>query len=188
MKAFGERSHNEMKDVLMDPGAPGPEVHYYMIRGGDQKRNITVWESGEVGGEYIKTYGHYHVMDFVETYEVLAGEGIFLLQNRKKGEDGKPIDDEVEYVKAIFAKPGTKIVIPERAGHLGVNIGSSWLVTRDDSPVNMEGKDNAAWPEHADYSAVKKMQGFAYYIVNENGKPKFVKNPKYRNTPEIVIE
>ncbi len=188
MKALGTRTHNEMKDVLLDPTAAGPEAHYFMIRGGEEKRNITVWESGSVGGEYIKTYGHYHVLDFIETYEVLSGEGIFLLQTRKLDEKGIPIDDEVEYIKAIHVKPGSKIRIPERAGHLAVNTGSAWLVTIDDSPVNLGAADGVVWPEHADYSAVKKMQGFAYYVVNEGGTPKFVKNPKYRNTPEIVIE
>ena len=37
-----------------------------MIRGGTDKRNITVWEPGTVGGEYIKAYGHYHVGDLNE--------------------------------------------------------------------------------------------------------------------------
>ena len=60
MKPFADRKHEKMKEVLMDPSAQGPEVHYYMIRGGSDKRNITVWESGTVAGEYIKTYGHYH--------------------------------------------------------------------------------------------------------------------------------
>ncbi len=73
-----------MKDVLMTPRADGPKVHYYMIRGGKDKKNITVWESGTVGGEYIKSYGHYHVGNLSETYEVLAGEGYVLLQRRRE--------------------------------------------------------------------------------------------------------
>ena len=40
-----------MKDVLMNPEANGPDIHYYMIRGGSEKKNITVWETGTVGGE-----------------------------------------------------------------------------------------------------------------------------------------
>src|SRR3989344_316196 len=44
------RAHEKMKDVLMHPEAVGPAVHYYMIRGGSEKRNITIWESGTVGG------------------------------------------------------------------------------------------------------------------------------------------
>jgi glucose-6-phosphate isomerase len=177
-----------MLDVLMNPKSVGPNVHYFMIRGGSERKNITIWQSGTVGGEYIKTYGHYHVKDFSETYTVLSGEGIILLQERKKGPDGVPIDDEVEYVKAIFVKTGSKVPIPPRAGHLAVNTGDSWLVTSDDSPVNFEKAKEAAWPVHADYASVKKMHGFAYYIVKKDGKPVFVKNPNYKNTPDIVTE
>lgn len=191
-KAFAVRTHGEMRDVLMDMNSSGPEVHYYMIRGGTDKRNITIWESGFVGEEYIKTYGHYHVSDFIETYTVLAGEGIILLQKRKVDGRGQPIDDEVESVKAIFVKAGSVVSIPERDGHLAVNTGDKWFVTSDDSPVDLRKDEKqikeAAWPKHADYAPVKKMQGFAYYIVEKDGQPAFVKNPKYKNTPEIIIE
>lgn len=187
-KAFAVRTGQEMQEVLMDPASIGPNVHYYMIRGGTEKKNITVWESGLVGEEYIKTYGHYHVSDFIETYTVLAGEGIILLQKRKQGSDGLPIDDEVESVKAIFVKAGSVVPIPERDGHLAVNIGESWFVTSDDSPVDLRKIKETAWPTHADYAPVKKMQGFAYYVIKKDGKPFFVKNPKYKNTPDIIIE
>ncbi len=186
--AFALRTHKEMIDVLMDPKAIDPDVHYFMIRGGSEKKNITVWQSGLVGEEYIKTYGHYHVDDFIETYEILYGEGILLLQAEKKNTQGELVGDEVEYVKAIFVKKGSMIAIPAYAGHLLVNTGDSWLITIDDSPVNFDKNKEAAWPTHADYSLVKKMHGFAYYIIKKDGKPAFVKNPNYKNVPEIIIE
>lgn len=185
---LGERTHQEMIDVLMDSKATGPDVYYFMIRGGSERKNITVWQSGLVGEEYIKTYGHYHVSDFLETYEILSGEGIILLQKRKIDKIGNPIDDEIDYFKAIFVKPGSVVSIPERAGHLALNIGESWLITSDDSPVNFEKAKEAAWPKHADYEPVKKLHGFAYYVVKKNGQPLFIKNPNYKNTPEIIIE
>src|SRR3989344_4144912 len=77
---FASRTHEMMKDVLMHPEAEGPAIHYYMIRGGKDKQNVTVWETGTVGGEYIKTYGHYHVGELDETYQIVQGEGIALLQ------------------------------------------------------------------------------------------------------------
>ncbi len=172
----------------MSPESAGPDIHYFMIRGGSERKNVTVWQSGTVGDEYIKTYGHYHVRDFLETYTVMLGEGIILLQKRKEGLDGTLLDDEVEYIKAIFVKTGSIVPIPFRAGHLAVNTGNSWLVTIDDSPVNFERLNEASWPKHADYESVKKMRGFAYYIVKQDGKPAFVKNPNYKNTPEIIIE
>lgn len=186
--AFAERTHKEMIDVLMDPKSVGPDVHYFMIRGGSKKKNITIWESGLVGEEYIKTYGHYHVRDFLETYTVLEGEGIILLQERKLDANKNPINDEVSYVKAIFVKAGSVVPIPERAGHLALNTGDTWFVTSDDSPVNFDKAKEAAWPKHADYEPIKKMHGFAYYVVNKNGKPTFVKNKNYKNVPEIIIE
>ena len=169
----------------MAPDASGPEIHYYMIRGGSEKKNITVWESGTIGGEYIKTYGHYHIIDFKETYWIIEGEGILILQTRQKDEDGNDIDDKVETFKAIKVKKGDQIEIPSFTGHLVVNTGKTWLVTSDDSPVNLD--DNASMPEHADYEAVKKMKGFAYYVVEKDGVPTLVKNENYSFVPDASI-
>ena len=71
IKPYAARTHAKMKEVLMKPKASGPIIHYYMIRGGKNKKNITVWETGTVDGEYIKTYGHYHVGKLDETYWIL---------------------------------------------------------------------------------------------------------------------
>lgn len=188
LKPFAERSHEQMTEVLMDSQVTGPAVHYYMIRGGTDKSNITVWEAGTVGGEYIKTYGHYHVGHLDETYTVLQGEGVLLMQVRKEDEQGQPIDDEIASFKALAVRSGQSIFIPSGAGHLVVNTGSTWLVTSDDSPVNFEEKDPVSLPGHADYEAVKKMQGFAYYVVEKDGKPALVKNDRYKNVPDAEIE
>ena len=170
------------------PDAPGPAVHYYMIRGGKDKTNITVWETGTVGGEYIKTYGHYHVGDISETYNVIQGEGILLLQKRKISKDGKPIDDEIESFEAIKVKAGDKKFIDPEIGHLMVNTGNIWLVTSDDSPVYTTDVDPVSMPGHADYTAVQKMSGFAYFVVEKDGKPTLVKNPKYKVVPKASIQ
>ena len=117
MKSYASRSHTEMKDVLMNPDSSGPEIHYYMIRGGNDKTNITVWESGVVGNEYIKTYGHYHVGNLEETYTVLQGEGIIILQ-------GKIVDDGVETFKAIKVKAGDKVHIPKNTPSAHINLSN----------------------------------------------------------------
>jgi oxalate decarboxylase/phosphoglucose isomerase-like protein (cupin superfamily) len=219
-KPFAERTQEKMKEVLMKPDAPGPAVHYYMIRGGADKKNITIWETGTVGGEYIKAYGHYHVDDLKETYWILEGQGIVLMQMRKKkpaggtgqsaagnGRNDKWLDDELEWVKAVFVKPGDVVAIPPFAGHLMINIGPTWLVTSDDSPFQTgaaesgaASADSASMPQHADYEAVKKMRGFAYYVcenpdknsgdknpAGKNAQPLFVKNPLYKDVPGIEI-
>lgn len=185
LKPFAERPHEKMQEVLMHPEAEGPEIHYYMIRGGDKKKNVTVWETGTVGGEYIKTYGHYHVGKLDETYWIVNGEGIVLLQKRKADSNGNEIDNELEFFKAIKVSAGERVFIPSGVGHLVVNTGNTWLVTIDDSPVNFEEVDPVSLPGHADYEAVKKMKGFGYYIISENGVPKAVENPNYVNLPSV---
>lgn len=187
-KPFAERDNKKMKEVLMHPDAEAPAIHYYMIRGGVEKTNITVWECGQVAGEYIKTYGHYHVGDISETYSIIQGEGILLLQKRKVGPDGKPINDEIESFQAIKVKAGDKKFINPEMGHLMVNTGDVWLVTSDDSPVYPDDVDPAGLPGHADYEAVKKMGGFAYFVIEKEGKPTLVKNPKYKVVPEAEIK
>lgn len=147
----------------MNPDAPGPAIHYYMIRGGKDKRNVTVWETGTVDGEYIKTYGHYHLGKLDETYWILLGEGVVLQQ--KLADPTKP--DVVEEFKVIKVKAGDSCYMPLGYGHLVVNIGKTWLVTADDSPVAGP-DDSASMPGHADYEMVKKMRGFAYYVVEKD--------------------
>jgi len=185
-KPFAERSQEKMKEVLMDPKADGPDIHYYMIRGGEKKLNITVLETGTVGDEYIKTYGHYHVFDFKETYKIIHGHGLVLLQQREKDAEGKFLDDKIASFKAITVGPGDVVEIPSFAGHLLVNTGTTWLVTSDDSYFNPS-IDSSSMPQHADYEPVRKMQGFAYYVVEKDGKPTLVKNPRYANVPEVEI-
>ena len=184
---FAERTHEKMKEVLMAPEAQGPAIHYYMIRGGKDKRNITVWESGTVGGEYIKTYGHYHVGKLDETYTFLAGEGIALLQIRATDAEGKPIDDEIVTFQALTVKAGDSLFIPSGTGHMVVNTGNTWLVTSDDSPVNFEEVDPVSLPGHADYEPMKKLHGFAYYVVDQAGKAVLVPNKHYKKAPEAQI-
>lgn len=171
---LADRTHEKMAEVLKDPAATGPAVHYYMIRGGSKKRNVTILESGTVGDEYIKTYGHYHVGDLDETYWFVSGEGIVLQQKRADPE--RP--EVVEEFKAIRVNEGDSVYMPPGYGHLMVNTGATWLVLVDDSPV--EGADDSAlMPGHADYEPVKRMRGFAYYVVERGGSPALVRNAAY---------
>ncbi len=184
---YASRTHDKMKDVLMDPSVQGPAVYYHMVRGGSDQRNITIWEPGTVGGEYIKTYGHYHVGKLDETYWVIFGEGVVLVQKRAVGQDGKLKDDEIEEAYAVHVKPQDALFIPAEWGHLVANISKTFFVTADDSPVNFEEVDPVSLPGHADYEAVKKMQGFCYYIVERGGKPTLVHNERYKKAPALSI-
>lgn len=179
-KHYAARTHEKMKEVLLDPNGVGPEVHYYMIRGGKDQKNITVWEPGTVSGEYIKTYGHYHVGKLDETYWIIFGTGVALLQKLAIDEKGNMIADVVEEFKAISVKQGDEVYMPTGYGHLVVNTGSTYFVTADDSPVDFEEKDPVSLPGHADYQLVKQMKGFSYYVIENNGKPVLVKNKLYK--------
>lgn len=179
-KHYAGRSHEKMQEVLMDPDGIGPAVHYYMIRGGKEQKNITVWEPGTISGEYIKTYGHYHVGKLDETYWIIFGTGIALLQKLAVDGKGQMIANVVEEFKAISVKQGNEVYMPAGYGHLVVNTGITYFVTADDSPVDFEEKDPVSLPGHADYQLVKQMKGFAYYVVEYQGKPALVKNKLYK--------
>ena len=168
-----------MQEVLMDPTAPGPSIHYYMIRGSSELGNITVWEPGTVGTEYIKTYGHYHVGELQETYHVLSGTGFALKQKRSLNSASQPINDQLEDFQIIPVQPGSIVQMESGYGHLLVNTGGTFLVTSDDSPVHFTPVDTASLPGHADYAPIKAMQGFAYYVVEHNGAPAIRKNSHY---------
>ena len=179
-KHYAARTHEKMQDVLMDANGVGPAIHYYMIRGGIDQKNTTVWEPGTISGEYIKTYGHYHVGDLSEHYTIAFGEGVALLQKLAEDENGEMIPDVVAEFQAIPVKTGDKIFMPAKFGHLLANIGKTYFVTIDDSPVDFEDKDPSSFPGHADYELVKKMRGFAYYVVENNGAVALKKNPLYK--------
>ena len=172
---YAARTHEKMQEVLMSPDASGPAIHYYMIRGGSKKRNVTVLETGTVGSEYIKTYGHYHIGDIDETYWFSSGQGIVLQQKLADSTQA----DVVEEFKAIRVTAGDSVYMPPGYGHLMVNVGSTWLVMTDNSPVD-GADDSASMPGHADYEMVKEMHGFAYYVVEKDGTPALVANPLYK--------
>lgn len=186
-KHYAPRVKEKMLEVLMDPQAPSPQIQYHMIRGGSDQRNITIWEPGTIGGEYIKTYGHYHMGNLDETYWIIYGEGIVFVQKRTLDSSGSPIDDEIEEAYVVRVKSGDAIFIPSEWGHLAVNIGKTYFVTADDSPVNFDEENPVSLPGHADYEPVKKMQGFCYYIIEENGKPTLIENKKYKRIPKVDI-
>ena len=177
------RTHEAMRPVLRDPEAEGPAVHYYMIRGGRERRNVTVWEPGTVGGEYIKTFGHYHADDLPETYWVVSGEGVAVLQ--RINPDNPTVIDELRVVQATA---GDRLDIPTRFGHLMVNTGDGFLVTTDDSPVDFGDADPSGHPGHADYSEVERMRGLGYYVIEHDGQPALVRNPQYSEIKSETLD
>lgn len=187
-KHLSSRTDEKMKDVLMDPNGSGPAFHYYMIRGGVDQKNTTVWEPGTVSGEYIKTYGHYHVGDLSETYWIVYGQGVALMQKLVENEKGEMLADQVEEFKAIQVKAGDEVFMPSKFGHLLANTGETYLVCVDDSPVDFEDRDPSSFPGHADYELVKKVRGFAFYVVeDEDGQPALKRNSLYKMVNKVDL-
>ena len=119
------RKLEDMREVLLEPEAKGPESVYVMIRG---KPNITVLVSGKIGKEFTKTYGHYHKDDRSETYKVLFGEGKMLIQNRASLAEDESRRDASD-IQLLEMKTDETVVVPEGYAHTMINTGDGPLVT-----------------------------------------------------------
>ncbi len=151
------RKLTDLKEVLLNPVASGPEDVYYMLRG---QPNFTITVPGKIGQEYSKTFGHYHQHNEPERYEVLLGEAIFILQSRQNE------------IKTVHAKKGDIVEIPAGWGHNLSNTGETLLITADNAPGNAETEVN-------DYEPIRQKHGMAYYVIEENGQPKLIRNKNY---------
>lgn len=182
------RTLDEMREVLMDPGATGPAVLYYMYRDvarpGDRERlharglryDLTVIPPARLGREYTKTAGHYHPLvagapvTYPEIYEVLHGTALYLLQ--------KPGDAPGEIADAVVVEvgPGERLLIPPGYGHITINAGDDVLVMS-----NLVEKDFKSL-----YEPYRQRRGGCYYcVVGEDGEPEFVVNQQYGPVAEL---
>lgn len=120
----------------------------------------TVIHPGRVGNEYHMTKGHFHAKrECAELYLGLTGQGYLVMQT----EDGT--------VKRMPMQPGTVAYIPPYWAHRTVNTGNE--------PFTFF----SAWPGDAghNYGTIEQ-QGFAQILVERNGQPSLVDNPRYRGT------
>ncbi|MBZ0302488.1 MAG: glucose-6-phosphate isomerase [Anaerolineae bacterium] len=124
---------------------------------GHLRYSTTVIRPGKVGDEYHMTRGHYHALgDRCELYYGLMGEGYLLLQT-PEGE-----------INAQRLTPGAMAYTPPYWGHRSVNTGKDNLVLL------------AVYPADAgyDYRTIAD-QGFAALVVERDGKPEIVPNPRF---------
>ena len=184
----GLRRLDDLRPVLLDPNCAGPDSVYRMyrdvrLRAHDNilrqyslRYDISVFWGTKLGREYFKTYGHYHppipsdpVLSYPEVYEVLYGEALFLLQR---------VDDiykdlfyvEVKDIIAIHVRAGEKVIMPPNYGHVTINLGPGPMVD-----ANWVCND---FSSH--YVSVRQARGFAYYLIDDGGKPRWIPNEKYR--------
>lgn len=162
------RNRTELKDVLMDPKAPGVKEPYFVIRG-EGEQSITILTPGKNGEEFNKTYGHFHKFQGVEIYHVVYGQGVVILQRNDEVGEAKEF-------KVVGVRSGSVVEIPVGFGHCLVNVGRTYLVTIDNSPQGTRVHD---------FEYVKQKRGFAYYVVDKKGEIGFEANPNYKLHPQI---
>jgi glucose-6-phosphate isomerase, archaeal len=132
--------------------------------------DITIIPPAMLGREYVKTVGHYHPavpgtdISYPEVYEVLTGEGHYLLQKRTGG--GSVID-----VVLVRASVGDKVIIPPDYGHVTINTSNKEL-----KMANWVSGEFASV-----YEPYVELHGAAYYLTEDG----FVANPGYRDVPEV---
>lgn len=175
MRVNSVRDLEGLRPVLKDPDSSGPTVAYQVFIEIDEKPwvNKTVIAAGLYGAEYPKTFGHYHGKAVNETYHVVSGTGLLVLQ--KKHFDQKMwVAEQVDEVLIISATAGDELIIAPEFGHSWSNIGKDELILFDNW-------SSGHTPE--DYYFIDKLHGLAYYLIDENGTPKAVPNPNYQNLP-----
>lgn len=192
--SYDVRTDAEIRKVMLDPDADVPEVVYWMMRDTgradvqyrkdthDLRFDISNFVATMYGPEYLKTSGHYHIKTpdgeyaYPEVYGVLSGRATYLLQ--KVADPSAPLEDVVvEDCIVVEGTAGDKIIMPPDYGHVTINrlpvplVMANWVSDRFSSR----------------YGAVEEARGFAYYLVDADGGPKWVKNPKYDDVPPLRI-
>ncbi len=164
------RHLSDMKGVYLDETATEEairggdpliyEVYQYDVpfENGQLLIVTSIIHPGKVGDEYHMTKGHFHAKeDTAETYLGLQGRGCLLLQT-KEGE-----------FKGLAVKPGTVTYIPPYWAHRMVNVGDEDFVFFGVYPADAG----------HNYGAIEEM-GFPQLLVERDGEPTFVTNPKYK--------
>lgn len=177
MKLGSIRELEGNRPVLKDPQASGPDPVYWVFSEvSDEKwANVTVIAPGLYNGEYPKTFGHYHGTDVDETYHLIEGDGVLQLQSKYIDEKGEWVRDRVKEVYLVRVKPGEEVLITPEWGHSWSNVGKLPILSFDNW---------RSGHKPTDYEDIQKLQGLAYYLVEENGELKAVPNPHYKDLPK----
>lgn len=125
---------------------------------GELRHGLSVVHPGTIGDEFYMTKGHFHqVLETAEIYYCLRGRGAMVMETP----EGDWAIEELE--------PGSVLYVPPRWAHRSVNTGL------DDSLVTF-----FAYPSNAghDYGSIEK-QGFRKLILNRDGEPEIVDNPRW---------
>lgn len=127
---------------------------------GELLQGMSIVHPGKVGIEYFMTKGHFHsVLDTAEFYYCIKGHGYMMMENP----EGDWAAEEL--------LPDTVLYVPGRWAHRSINIKDDEdLVTIFTYPANAG----------HDYATIET-KGFRKLIIEENGKPKIIDNPKWKD-------
>lgn len=160
----GQYTDEEACAALLAEGNPVLYDVYELDRpkvAGEILHGISIVHPGKVGDEFYMTKGHFHtVLETAEVYYTLQGHGYMVMET--------PEGDWA--VEELY--PGRVLYVLPRWAHRSVNVDA--------------GEDLVmffAYPGNAghDYRTIET-QGFRKLIVEENGEPKVIDNPRWRRT------
>jgi len=133
------------------------EIHRPEVAG-ELLHGLSIVHPGRVGDEYYMTKGHFHtVLDTAEVYYTLRGRGMMIMETP----EGESAVEEL--------KPGSVLYVPPRWAHRSVNTGTEDLVMLFVYPGNAG----------HDYGTIEQ-QGFRKLVVERDGRPQVVDNPRWR--------
>ena len=127
-------------------------------KAGDLAFGTSITYPGKVGSEYFMTKGHFHtILETGEMYYCLSGEGYMLLENPEGDWSAQKLS------------PGMAVYVPQRYAHRSINTGNVPMVTvfcfRGDAGH--------------DYGTIET-KGYRKLIVEKDGKPEIIDNPKWK--------
>jgi glucose-6-phosphate isomerase, archaeal len=174
------RRLDEVRSLLRDPGAQGPD-HLYTIYMGIQVPGKTdalaghglgygavVYNHGTLGVEALRSQGHVHSIGpgglaYSELYEFWHGRGLVYMQDSATADVGDVI--------VVEAGPGDKIAIPPGWAHATVNVGREPMAF------------GAVYALEAKllYEPLRKLQGTAHYVLADGT---LEANPRYRSVSQ----
>lgn len=176
------RKASDLRPVLAYPDKLSRDFDaYYMFRdiyeceedrkkilNADLRYDFTIIPSAEIGGESVKTYGHYHPpnsagLTYPELYQVIDGNAIFIVQRRE--------EDRIVDCIVIEAEKGDLVIVPPGFGHVTINPTNKVLLTSNWVCRNFV----------SIYEPYTKLRGACYYYVNHE----WLKNNNYQVVPEI---
>jgi glucose-6-phosphate isomerase, archaeal len=126
---------------------------------GEVNCGTSITYPGKVGDEYFMTKGHFHkVLNTAEVYYTLSGHGYMLMENPEGDWEARELT------------PGKAVYIQGRYAHRSINVSA-------DQPL----VTFFAFPGHAghDYGTIET-KGFRKLLVERNGKPEFIDNPRWK--------